>query len=235
MLTFGRQRALVAALQLALAMVSVAWGATAVAASGSSSVTPEQLRDWFVAGEPFELRDAATVPVASTAVPDPAHRIVYYDVSVSHRASRHATQRARAHGESATVFLSGTPLQWKQLQLPHQLAEATPAAAVSIDPRDLSDALDQEIPISLIDLRSAQIVERSSVPGATQLLPHQVRKALESTSKKNWIALIDNGEGVARLIAEELYRDGFKLVGALEGGYPAWAAREVNSIKNTKE
>jgi rhodanese-related sulfurtransferase len=183
----------------------------------------------------LELINADKPPREAQAVPSEL-RHVYYTTDISIRAARNAVLRDRQQqGNRATPStqpsqrLTGTPLDWRRLALPVD-REAFAEKRRSLTPRALSEAIKDGVDLQIIDLRprpppppeSSSTPE--SFPKALNLFPHQLTEAVPELSKSRWLVLIDDGDGIAVQLAEQLFNQGFLLVGFLEGGYPAWVA-----------
>lgn len=163
-------------------------------------------------------------------------RRVYYTTGISIRAARNAVfQDRQQQGNRVTSLsqpsqrLTGTPLDWKQLALPVD-REAFAEKSRAISPRALSEAIKDGVDVQIVDLRPRPPlppdakVAAESFPKALNLFPHQFADAAPELSKSRWLVLVDDGEGTAMQLAEQLFNQGFLLVGFLEGGYPAWVA-----------
>ena len=117
-------------------------------------------------------------------------------------------------------------MEWRVLDLPIR-ENLFPQKLLRIDPTSLAQALKDNEDILIVDLRDSEKAKLNSLlfkNKSINLLPHQVKEQSKSISKFRWTVLMDDGQGVADYIAEELISQGHELVGILVGGYPAWVA-----------
>ncbi len=205
-------------------------------------ITPEGVLVLQGAESPsFELINADKIS-SSAEMPPSEPRRIYYTTGISIRAAREAVLRdRRQQGNRITPSvqpsqrLIGTPLDWKSLGLPVD-REAFREKGRAITPRALSEAIKDGVDMQVIDLRprpprpprppdnAATASEISPFPQALNLFPHQLNEAVAEFSRNRWLVLIDDGDGMAKQLAEQLFHQGFFLAGFLEGGYPAWVA-----------
>lgn len=195
---------------------------------------------------PVELINADRFSREAQTIPSETRR-VYYTTGISIRASRDAVLRDRQQQGNRMVpsgmtpsiqpsqRLTGTPLDWRQMALPVD-REVFTERPRSLTPRALSEAIKDGVDIQIVDLRprpplppdpsSVQATASASLsfPQTLNLFPHQLTEAAPELSKNRWLVLIDDGDGIAVQLAEQLFNQGFLLVGFLEGGYPAWVA-----------
>lgn len=211
---------------VALALLGSAWNFSVGATDSerpSRLVSPTVVHDDVLAGRPLLFIDAAA---ASPPQSGPEVRRVYYTRSPSTRAATEAVRRDQNQGLPAQR-LTGTPVDWAELGLALDLSILESGHSV-ITPRELAEALADEVDVQIVDLRgAADDVGTSSVSAdALRLLPHEFESALPELSRRRWLVLVDDGHGVANAFADLAFARGYVLVAVLEGGYPAWIKTE---------
>ncbi|MDR1529859.1 MAG: hypothetical protein LBS40_05620 [Burkholderiales bacterium] len=204
-------------------------------------ITPEGLFTLKKAGNiPFVLIDADQL----TFIPERDDRIrrIYYTPRISTRAAKNAVlqdrrrQRNRAdHTIQPSQRLTGTPTEWEQFDI--EELKVIPKKPLLVTPKELSEAIKDEVDLQIIDLRPPEKPALASTsafksdpqksagypfPKALSLMPHQIESALPEISKKRWLIIIDDGHHEAQIIADQLFQQKFMLIGILDGGYPAW-------------
>jgi len=122
--------------------------------------------------------------------------------------------------------LTGTPVDWTRLGLRFAM-DPLPKAPLRITPRTLSEAINDEAGLQILDVRgpaSADAAEnlRSPFPDARRLLPHEAEALLPKLSKLRWIVVVDDGHRAAEPLADYIFKQGYPLVAILDGGYAAW-------------
>lgn len=154
-------------------------------------------------------------------------RHVYYTRGPSFRRASELVFRDRQHvrsveGRGVSQRLLGTPLDWHRLSLPFSISPV-PTHPSFVTPTQLSEAIKDGVDLQLVDLRS-QLPDRQAIPfpRSMHLMPHELFEKPSLLSKERWVVLIDNGDRTSQPIAEHLFQQGYLLVTALEGGYPAW-------------
>lgn len=196
-------------------------------------ITPEGVSALSAAGTGFLLVDA-DVPIPQGAGTQGNVRRIYYSAGLSQRAARDIVARDRSQrtgsavsGEAQSQRLTGTPIDWLRLGLKFNQSPIL-NRPIDIIPKSLSDAIKDGADLQIIDLRPVIAGVSSDAPSAfphvLKLLPHQVDAELKKLSKLRWTVLVDDGSLVAQPIAEQMFRQGFLLIGILNGGYPAWVA-----------
>jgi rhodanese-related sulfurtransferase len=203
-----------------------------VHAASPLGLSPEQLQARLAKGERIVLLSAADA-VPANAAPGSA-AVVFYDVSLSGLRARQAAERLRAQGNPESFYLFGTPATWQLPKLPTLLKDNLPDGPLAFTPQDLAAALDEELPLTLLDVRSPGMVGAMPFPEATPVLPHELKAVAAAAPKKSWIVLVDDGNGAAGRFAGDLSQSGIKLVGVLDGGYPAWIARPASPAKTSR-
>ena len=191
-------------------------------------ITPEALQAIVADDEPYLLIDAES---GGSQAPPPLVRIVYY----THTPSFRAAQALALRNRNATVGtgqvsqrLTGTPAEWKRLGLPFDV-DPLPALPLRIKPRTLSEAINDEVGLQILDVRppasgDAADELRSPFPEARRLMPHEIATELPKLSKLRWIVLVDDGQRAADPLADYIFKQGYPLVAILDGGYAAWTS-----------
>lgn len=201
-------------------------------------ITPEAVLALQSNGVAHILIDAQQV-TRQAAPPAKDVRLVYFTMGPSSRAAHEAVLRDRKAStpRESSQRLVGTPLDWSRLGLLFSDGNSPKIEHPTvISTKDLSDAIKDGADLQLVDLRPASppsslpnlaptvTATPPSLPGATNLLPHQLDAELPKFSKSRWIVLIDDGNRVALPIAERIFQKGYTLVCILDGGYPAWVS-----------
>jgi rhodanese-related sulfurtransferase len=189
----------------------------------SLSIAPEALKQMRRDGALLALVEADVAASVSSASARPADQnIVFYSSKLNQQAALDAAAALRDKGRSNVYWLEGTPALWAAagLRLP---GEAENSGPVLVSARDLKAALANRASLQIVDLAAGEDVA-ARLPGAKNLMPHQLDAALAKFQKTDWIVLVDNGNRMAQPLADKLYAQGFALVGVVDGGYPAWLA-----------
>lgn len=215
-----------------------AMGATALALSGTQGavasdhpadmeITPEGVLELAASRTPYLLVDAdADTPHAPASGPV---RIIYYTRTPAFRSAQLLALRdgnAAPAAVKASQRLTGTPLDWERLKLPigQPFDQSDP---IPLTPRQLSQAMRDEVDIQIIDLRPSPVGETQSVAefaNALRILPDQLSTESTKLSKQRWTVVVDGAGGISRNVAGELQKQGFRLATYLAGGYSAWIA-----------
>lgn len=194
--------------------------------SSSIEITPESVSALIQNNVPFILIDSDK-PIPKELGTRLDINKIYYTLGISKANARKASQLDRQLTKSQSHVLVGTPLDWRHLNLPFG-ENVIPTTTVMVSPKSLSEAIKGGEDILIIDLRGTSNLKENKnnlFPGnSISLLPHQVKEESKSISKLRWTVLVDDGQGVANNIAEEMRNAGYVLVGVLNGGYPAWVA-----------
>jgi len=163
---------------------------------------------------------AATV--SSTSAGPAEQNVVFYSSKLNQQAALDAAMALHDQGRDNVYWLEGTPALWAAagLSLP---GEAENSGPVLVSARDLKAAVANRVPLQIVDLAVGEDVA-ARLPGAKNIMPHQLDAALAKFQKADWIVLVDNGNRMAQPLADRLYAQGFLLVGVVDGGYPAWLA-----------
>ena len=185
-------------------------------------ISPESLKALTQKNDPFILVNADN-PISVT---ENFPLTIYYSLGLSKANARKAATQDRQVKKLHSQVLTGTPMEWRVLDLPIR-ENLFPQKLLRIDPTSLAQALKDNEDILIVDLRDSEKAKLNSLlfkNKSINLLPHQVKEQSKSISKFRWTVLMDDGQGVADYIAEELISQGHELVGILVGGYPAWVA-----------
>ena len=193
-------------------------------------ISPEGVVALNSENTPFILIDADNPYPEDLSSPGPA-RLIYYTKTPSYRS---AQERVRQDRESKpTGFLdsiklnsqrlTGTPVEWQRLNLIF-LKSPYPTDAQLISPRQLSEAIKDDIDIQVIDFRPVTpgVNEVSPFPHALRWMPDQIPNNLDKLSKEKWTVLIGFDNAWTLQIATQLLQKGYLLTVVLDGGYPAW-------------
>jgi hypothetical protein len=99
-----------------------------------------------------------------------------------------------------------------------------PTKPQSITPRQLSEAIKDDVDLQIIDFRplTLGISEITPFPNALRWMPHEALDNLSKLSKEKWIVLIGMSSDVIQPLAFEFFQKGYVLTTVLDGGYPAW-------------
>lgn len=188
-------------------------------------ITPESLKAFIQKNVPFILVNSDD-PISVATVPPPEINTIYYTLGLSKAGARKAATQDRQAKKLHSQVLTGTPLEWDALDLPIRV-NISEKKLLKLSPKTLAQALKDSEDILIIDLRDSDKTTVNSLlfkDKIVNLLPHQVKDETKNISKFRWTVLMDDGQGVADYVAEELLANGYVLVGVLDGGYPAWIA-----------
>ena len=193
-------------------------------------ISPEGVVALNSENTPFILIDADNPYPEDLSSPGPA-RLIYYTKTPSYRS---AQERVRQDRESKpTGFLdsiklnsqrlTGTPVEWQRLNLIF-LKSPYPTDAQLISPRQLSEAIKDDIDIQVIDFRPVTpgVNEVSPFPHALRWMPDQIPNNLDKLSKEKWTVLIGFDNAWTQQIASQLFQKGYLFTVVLDGGYLAW-------------
>ncbi|MDD5412885.1 MAG: hypothetical protein PHF31_16020 [Methylobacter sp.] len=99
-----------------------------------------------------------------------------------------------------------------------------PTKPQPITPRQLSEAIKDNIDLQIIDFRPVTpgVSETTPFPQALRWMPHEALSNLPKLSKERWMVLIGIGSEDVQPIAFEFFQKGYVLTTFLDGGYPAW-------------
>ena len=196
-------------------------------------ITPEAVSVLQSRGEAYLLIDAQQA-VHQAAFADNI-QLIYYTTGPSFRAAYEAVLRDREASAThePSRRLTGTPAEWSGLESSF-LGGMSPKLEhpTVISPKSLSEAIKDGVDLQIIDLRpvhppkpgSTTAAAPASLPGAINLLPHQLVAEMPKLSRLRWTVLVDDGNRVAQPIAEHMFQLGYTLICILEGGYPAWVS-----------
>lgn len=221
-----------------------AMGATALASAGTQGavasghpadleITPEGVLALGASGTPYLLFDADTnTPHAPASGPV---RIIYYTRTPAFRSAQLLALRDRNAAPAAleaSQRLTGTPLDWERLKLPlgQPFNQSDP---IPLTPRQLSQALRDEVDIQVIDLRPSPLGEAQGVAefaNALRILPDQLSAESKKLSKQRWTVVVDGTNETSRSNALELKKQGFLLASFLAGGHTAWVAAKDRDL-----
>lgn len=197
-------------------------------------ITPEAVLSLQSTGVAYLLVDAQQSQ-RQTVSADSQIRLIYFTMEPSFRAAQEAVLRDRAAvvPRESSQRLTGTPAEWSGLGLnfPRGMNPKREHPTL-ISPKSLSEAIKDGVDLQIIDLRPTSLPTPASIaasasnslPGAVNLLPHQLDAEIPKLSKLRWIVLVDEGNRVAQPIAERMFQQGHTLICILEGGYPAWVS-----------
>jgi hypothetical protein len=181
---------------------------------------------------PFLLINAGDVNLQIPSSPGPT-RLIYYTTAPSSRAAQKLVSQDRASKPTGfpdaikliSQRLTGTPLEWKRLGLTF-LNDPIPTQPQLITPRQLSEAIKDNVDLQIVDLRPVdpKVNEAPAFPTAFRWMPHEVLGNLAKLSKEKWIVLVGYSNEGVRPIAWELFQKGYLLTTILDGGYPAWVS-----------
>lgn len=160
-------------------------------------------------------------------------RLIYYTQTPSFRSAQKLVNKDRQHISKGITDsmklnsqrLTGSPLEWQRLGLSF-IKTPFPTQPLQMKPRQLSEAIKDNVDLQLIDIRSVTpgLGEVPSFPQALHWMPHEVLNNLPKLSKEKWIVLIGYSNADTQPIAFELFQRGYLLTSFLDGGYSAWAA-----------
>lgn len=196
--------------------------------SSGLTISPEEVQSLQRSGIGFVLINAEESSEKGRIGAGEIKRI-YYTRTPSFRSAQSLAQKDRRDFQAGSLaqsrYLSGTPLDWRSLSLPFG-TDPVPSEPIEVSPRTLSEAIKDGVDLQVIDLRpvlpGVSPIALSSVPNTQRLLPHEVDSESAELSKLRWIVLIDDGDRIAKPLAERLFRRGYSLVTILQGGFPAW-------------
>lgn len=197
--------------------------------SSGLKISPEEAQSLQRSGIGFVLINAEEESSEKGRIGAGEIRRIYYTRAPSFRSAQSLAQKDRRDFQTGSLaqsrYLSGTPLDWRSLSLPFG-EDPVPSEPIEVSPRTLSEAIKDGVDLQVIDLRPVSpgisAAALSSVPDAQRLLPHEVDSESTELSKLRWIVLIDDGDRIAKPLAERLFRRGYSLVTILQGGFPAW-------------
>ncbi|MDR6842168.1 rhodanese-like domain-containing protein [Pseudoxanthomonas sacheonensis] len=213
-------------------VLSGAQGAVASDRSVDLEITPEGVLALKASGTPYLLVDADADSLhAPTSGPV---RIIYYARTPAFRSAQLLALRDRNAAPMAvepSQRLTGTPLEWERLKLPmgQPFDQNDP---IPLTPRQLSQAMRDEVDLQIIDLRPSSGEQQGIVEFANSLrvLPDQLSAESKKLSQQRWTVVVDGAGGMSRNAAGELKRQGFRLATYLAGGYSAWVAAKDRDL-----
>lgn len=189
----------------------------------SLSIAPDALKQMQRDGAMLALVEADVAAAVSSASARSADQnVIFFSSRLNQQAAIEAAAALRDKGRDNVYWLEGTPAHWAAagLKLPGEVESSGP---VLVSAQDLRAAVANRASVQIVDLAAGEDVA-ARLPGAKNLMPHQLDAALAKFQKTDWIVLVDNGNRMAQPLADRLYARGFQLVGVVDGGYPAWLA-----------
>ena len=194
------------------------------------AITPEGVKILIDDNKPHILINADD-PNQQNQIQNPI-RAIYYTLNPSYRTAQTRVTKDRQIDpnnpmvqaiRSDSQRLTGTPLEWKRLGLPLP-PNSIPEQPLKITPKQLSEAIKDNVDLQIIDLRPVDPVGNtvSPFPNALRWMPREVLKNMSKLSKEKWTVLVGIAGEDAQPIAYELFQQGHVLTTVLEGGYPAW-------------
>lgn len=200
---------------------SAGFAANEIAPTARATVSAEALAEELAHGEQVAIINADD---ASSSGDLADVKRVYYSTALSTRAAQDAAQRDRRAGAQARWLLGNTE-QWKSSRLP-RMQGVDRTEPLRVKPVELALALADAVDMQVVDLRSRERFDVATIATAESLLPHEFEAELERFSKRRWLVLIDQGDGIADALARTAFAKGHRLVAVIDGGFPAWAAAE---------
>lgn len=217
--------------------------ARAIDANGLKQALEGQAAVWLVdirAHEMFEqsrIPGATHLPVGGIAAVDVPvdKKIVIYDIGLGSHGARDAARALMQRGARDVAILTGGVAAWRLANLPVEgaLASVRNAQVWEVAADDVIDALADEQPMLLVDVRGASEYGRRHVGGAIHVMPHQLDERHSTWNKAGWIVLYDSGHGTARPLAGKLVDGGFQRVAYVRGGFNTLAARADRLARST--
>lgn len=158
-------------------------------------------------------------------------RLIYYSTTPSFRSAQKLVWQDRQSNPTGisdstkldSQRLTGTPLEWQRLGLIF-FKSPLPTKPQPITPRQLSEAIKDNVDLQIIDFRPVTpgVSETTPFPQALRWMPHEALSNLPKLSKERWMVLIGIGSEDVQPIAFEFFQKGYVLTTVLNGGYPAW-------------
>ncbi|MGZ4957165.1 MAG: rhodanese-like domain-containing protein [Methylobacter sp.] len=193
-------------------------------------ITPEGVAALIKDNTPFLLINADDAHFQISLSPGPI-RLIYYTTTLSFRSAQELVRKDRLSKPTSSLDaiklnsqrLIGTPLEWQRLGLPF-VKNPMPKEPQAITPRQLSEAIKDNVDLQIIDFRplTPGISEITPFPNALRWMPHEALNNLSMLSKEKWIVLIGLSSDVIQPLAFEFFEKGYVLTTVLDGGYPAW-------------
>lgn len=190
----------------------------------AQSITPDAVKE-------LQQKKASFIfyKVSSSAENQPFHvsqnkelKTIYFSEGFPEHQVRFIVEKNRDAGVAGSYWLTGTPVEWQEkgLNFPQPLIFNKRPQAISS--RVLADAIKDDVPLEIIDLRPEEEYRLNHIKGARQLMPHQVTTQLSTFPKNRWLVFVDAGGRVGETIASEMIARGYPLSVHLRGGFPAW-------------
>jgi len=194
------------------------------------AITPEGVGALSNGNTPYLLINADDSNFQHLTSPGPI-RLIYYSTTPSFRSAQKLVRQDRQSkltGMSDSTKLesqrlTGTPLEWQRLGLTF-FKSPLPTKPQPITPRQLSEAIKDNVDLQIIDFRPTMpgVTEATPFPQALRWMPHEALNNLPKLSKEKWMVLIGIGSEDVQPIAFEYFQKGYVLTTVLDGGYPAW-------------
>lgn len=203
-------------------------------------ISPEELSQWQEAKAPFLLIDvrsshlfdqkhiggAMNIPsfiIHKKGLPKDK-MIVIYDSGVGSSDASVAAEKLTSIGYESVFVLEGGLARYDALGLPiiapSGVLDTRLVEFITVE--DLSRVISEGLPMTVVDLRTPELFQSGTVPGAQNISPENLLYVSRGWKKDSLIILIDGGDDEAVRQAELLRREGFKMVRYLYGGYSEW-------------
>ena len=207
---------------------------------GAGSISVDQVRSWQAEKRSFYLVDvrpmqlflrkhiegAINIPAFVVAKKGLAKDkdIVVYDNGIGTVDARGAASELETAGYGKVMLLDGGLARWEALGLPLKLQTGVLDSKLVefITVAELTRAMQDSLPLVLVDLRDPAVFKAGSIPGAVNIKPATLVSSSAGWKKDGLIVLFDSGNAEAEQQAEQLRRAGFKMIRFLYGGFPEW-------------
>ena len=206
----------------------------------ADTISADQVRQWQADRKAFYVVDvrpaqlflrkhiegAINIPAFAVAMKGLARDkdIVLYDKGIGTVDAKEAADRLAAAGYGKVYLLDGGLAVWEAANLPLKLQSGVLDTKLVefITATELSRAMHDNLPMTLVDLREPALFKSGSIPGAVNANASTLPSLSSGWRKSGLIVLFDNGNAESERQAEELRRAGFKMVRYLYGGFPEW-------------
>lgn len=165
--------------------------------------------------------------------------LVLVDASLGLRNAREAAKALVKNGQENVFILNGGLVGWDGAGLP--IAGKSPSeTARAVRARDVRWAVENKVPLDILDLREKKEFEKGTVPGSTMVEGKTVAERIEvvrkklNSGKKDLVSMLVASKTTVLILpsstrADKVFDKSFFGIKAdvryLEGGYLAWSAK----------